>query len=365
MITKFSSAAIHCLLYNLPDMRVTFVLPAVDLSGGVRVASIYAEGLRRRGHRVHVVSVRKRRPTWKYAVRSWWNRQGWPRTARSPSHFDDLPLEHRRLGHTGPVTDADVPDADVVIGTWWETVRWVAALSPAKGVKVHFVQGYDAHGGTSAAIDAIYTLPIPKIVISKWLRDLVQNSFGQTPVAVIPNGVEIDRFYSPPRSKPTIPTIGMIYNPLRIKGADISILAYRLLERDAESSLEGYEPLPAPSTVAIAALRGVFLPCARPTSAGCLFRLRCLAIRLQARGVWVADSRSHGLPHSRHRDASRRRSRANRARRRGPRAGGGAGSHGAGDCERVLARRFRMAGPVGCRSHQCPRVDVGGCNPTL
>ncbi len=256
-------------------MRITFVLPVVNLSGGIRVLSIYADGLRRRGHQVFVVSVRLPRATWKDTIRSVLRGHGWPRgSAKAPSHFDGLPLEHRRLPHAGPVTDADVPDADVVIGTWWETVRWVAALSPARGAKAHFVQGYDSHGGRSAEIDATYALPIPKIVISNWLRDLLQTRFGRTPVAVIPNSVETDKFHAPPRGKQAVPTVGMIYALERIKGSDICIQAYELACKEVPNlhlkamgtyQLDAKLPLPASAEFVYGArdqkLRDVYAGC--------------------------------------------------------------------------------------------------------
>jgi glycosyltransferase involved in cell wall biosynthesis len=215
-------------------MRVTFVLPPADLSGGSRVASIHAEGLRRRGHHVVAVSVRTPRTTLRDAFRSVMKGKGLPAlwTSRSPSHFDDLEVEHRRLNHSGPVTDADVPEADVVIGTWWETVAWVAGLTPSRGVKVHFVQGYDIFGGPPETVDATYRLPIPKIVISEWLRNLLQTKFNQTPVALVPNSVETDKFFASPRGKQAVPTVGMIYSTDPNKGCATSIQAYERAARE-------------------------------------------------------------------------------------------------------------------------------------
>jgi glycosyltransferase involved in cell wall biosynthesis len=210
-------------------MRVTFVLPPVDLTGGSRVASIHAEGLRRRGHHVVAVSVCNPRPTLRDRFRSLAKGKGWPVwKPRGPSHFDELEVEHRRLDHAGPVTDADVPEADVVIGTWWETVTWVAGLSPSRGLKAHFVQGYDIFGGPPEEVDATYRLPFPKIVISEWLRNLLQTKFNQTPVAVVPNSVATDKFFAPPRGKQATPTVGMIYSTDPNKGCATSIKAYEL-----------------------------------------------------------------------------------------------------------------------------------------
>src|SRR5947208_1742540 len=98
-------------------MRVTMILPAFNLSGGIRVFAIYADRLRRRGHQVYAVAPREPSPTLWRAAKSFLRGRGWPRApGKLPSHFDGLGVEHRLLDHPGPVTDADVPDADVVIG---------------------------------------------------------------------------------------------------------------------------------------------------------------------------------------------------------------------------------------------------------
>src|SRR5262249_38289403 len=103
-------------------MRISFVLPCFDLTGGNRVVSIYAEAVRRRGHEVLAVAPQPRRPTWRQIARSLLRGRGWPaRHVAGPSHFDRLDVPHRTLAHAGPVTDADLPDADVVVATWWET----------------------------------------------------------------------------------------------------------------------------------------------------------------------------------------------------------------------------------------------------
>src|SRR5436305_751216 len=125
-----------------PPMRITFVLPCFNLSGGVRVAAVYAERLRRRGHRVVAVAPQDTPPTWRQALRTLWREWHWPAATREPSHFDRLAVEHRLLPHPPPVTEADVPDADVIVASWWEDVDCLARMSDAKGVKIHFAQGY-------------------------------------------------------------------------------------------------------------------------------------------------------------------------------------------------------------------------------
>src|SRR5437660_4076627 len=161
-------------------MRITFVLPCFDLTGGNRVVSIYAEALRRRGHEVLAVAPAPRRATWREIVRSLLKGNGLPaQPASGPSHFDGLGVPHIKLSHPGPVTDTDLPEADVVVATWWETAEWVARLSPSRGAKVHFMQDYEVWGGPRERVDATCRLPLTRIVIAGWVRDLLRERFGQ------------------------------------------------------------------------------------------------------------------------------------------------------------------------------------------
>lgn len=237
------------------NVRITFVLPQLDLSGGIRVISIYADQLRRKGHQVAAVSVRRPRPSLRDVARSILKKRRWPDfRPYHPSHMDNLAIDLCRLNHSGPVTDADVPDADVVIGTWWETVRWVEKLSPSKGAKVHFVQGYDIYGGVPEEVDATYQLPIPKIVISGWMRDLITEKFNQAPAAIVHNSVDTAQFFAPPRGKQSVPTVGMIYATEFIKGADVAIHACELARQQvpglkivAMGNYQILDTLPLPS----------------------------------------------------------------------------------------------------------------------
>jgi glycosyltransferase involved in cell wall biosynthesis len=208
-------------------MRITFVLPPLNMSGGIRVLACHAEQLRRRGHHVRVVTVPAPRPTWREILGSLLRGRGWPKAEEvGPSHFDGLAVERRVLDHPGPVTDADLPDADAVIATWWETARWVAALSPSKGAKAHFMQGYETFAGAAGEVEAAYRLPMPKIVVSRWLQEVLERQLGQTPAAVVPNSVDLEQFHAPPRGKQAAPTVGLIYSPDRVKGTDIVLKAY-------------------------------------------------------------------------------------------------------------------------------------------
>jgi len=208
-------------------MKITFVIPTVSLAGGVRAVAIYAERLQKRGHEVFLVSVPKPQPSLVEQMNSLFRGRGLiDIRKKEPSHFDNVNVPLQVIDRCRPITDADVPDADVVIATWWETAEWVWCLSPAKGVKVHYMQDYEVWGGTLERVDATCRLPMPKILIAGWVRDLLEKRFNQTPLALIPCSVETEKFYAPPRSKQPIPKVGLTYTTFYNKGCDISIQAY-------------------------------------------------------------------------------------------------------------------------------------------
>lgn len=211
-------------------MRITIVLPEANLSGGIRVAAIYADRLRKRGHQVVVVYPEQRQPRLGRKVRSWLKGNGWPRTLPDgPSHLDTGEYERRVLRPWRPVTDIDVPDADIVIATWWETAEWVAGLSPTKGAKVYFIQGYEIFTGHQVErLKATWFLPMHKVVVSSWLEEVARSKFGDDRACVVPNSVDLEQFNAPPRSKRSIPRVGMVYSGGGLKGCDISLKAYSL-----------------------------------------------------------------------------------------------------------------------------------------
>jgi glycosyltransferase involved in cell wall biosynthesis len=209
-------------------MRVTFVLPQATLAGGIRVCAIYAEYLRSRGHKVFVISTPETDFTPREKVKNWLLGRSTRRPALGPSHFDQVRVEHRVLDQYRPVTDKDVPDADVVVATWWETAEWVAELSPRKGKKVHLIQ----HDETQISfqpierVEATWRLPLNRVAVAQWLVELGAERYGVPGVELIANGVDLKLFNAPPRDKQLVPTVGLMYSKANFKGLDIALEAY-------------------------------------------------------------------------------------------------------------------------------------------
>jgi len=218
---------------EIKSVRITFVLPVVSLSGGNKVIAIYARELARKGHTVRIVSPPPKQTPFKQKVRSWAKGSGWPRdTKYTRSHLDGSELDHRLLDRWRPIVDDDVPDADIVIATWWETAEWVNALSPKKGAKVYFVQGHEVFPHLPIArCRATYRLPLHKIVVARWLKELMLEEYGDGVVDLVPNSVDKAQFYSAPRLQQRVPTVGFLYSGVWIKGLDVTLTALKIVRQ--------------------------------------------------------------------------------------------------------------------------------------
>lgn len=269
-------------------MRINFVLPDANLGGGTRVIAMYAEHLRRRGHAVLVVSTPPKPRPLAQKLRHLYRRGEWPRRpGRRASHLDGLPVGHRVLERWRPVEDRDLPDADVVVATWWETADWVDRLAPSKGAKAYFIQQYEANfGNPRDLVDRTWRLPMHKIVCARWLADLAHDRFDDPHASVSVNGIDLDLFHAPPRGKQRRPTVGMLYSALPSKGCDVALAALGEVSRRVPGlRLRAFGPVPPAPWLPLP-------PFADYTECPAQDRLRAIYAECD---VWLCASRSEGF----------------------------------------------------------------------
>jgi glycosyltransferase involved in cell wall biosynthesis len=173
-------------------VRVAILCPHLRIAGGVRAIVTYADRLARRGHAVTVVVPGRR---------TWW---GGVRAGEHPGWIGDVRFDIRWVARW----DADdLPDGDVLVATAWRSAPVVAAAPHRAGAKVYLVQHYESlYHGNAETVDATYRLPLAKIVISTWLRDVMRERFGSdaevlvTPVdPALFHRVDVPRAPGPPR----------------------------------------------------------------------------------------------------------------------------------------------------------------------
>jgi glycosyltransferase involved in cell wall biosynthesis len=211
-------------------MNITFVLPDPSYSGGTRVVAIYARELRLRGHQVNVV-VTPRKPlpfVWRFKSLI----RGRIKEAKSvlkPSYLDDYDVPQIRLNRWGPIKPKDIPDADVVVATWWESSFWVRDLPESKGQKIYFMQDYGAKDQEIEQLKPTWELGIPMITISRWLQDLVLSHCPGADIQIVRNGIETVRFHAGNRAMPESPVVGTMYR--KRKGWSLAVEAFELARR--------------------------------------------------------------------------------------------------------------------------------------
>ena len=92
-------------------MRITFLIPNLNLSGGARVVAIYADWLARQGHDVTVVAGRPGSPGLIRKFRSFIRSGTWPRLGGDPTYFFGSHATLAEVAVSGPITDPTFPMA--------------------------------------------------------------------------------------------------------------------------------------------------------------------------------------------------------------------------------------------------------------
>jgi glycosyltransferase involved in cell wall biosynthesis len=163
-------------------VKITFLAPHVRIAGGVRAILTYADRLAGRGHDVTVVVSAK--GSWRAAWRNV-RRQG-------PGWIPGFRAGVRWEAAWDP---ARLPAADALIATAWQSADAAARAPASAGRKFYFVQHYESlYHGDPVRVDASYALPLEKIVISTWLKDIMRERFGSAAEVLI-TPVDRDLFH--------------------------------------------------------------------------------------------------------------------------------------------------------------------------
>lgn len=130
-----------------------FVLPATSLHGGNRLVFELADGLLARGYNTQVVS---------------------PEPA-PPWHTFETPYEQVNIYQLGAL-----PRVDIAIGTFFPTVG--PAATSGAGRVFHLCQGFEGvhreYAPILGEIDAVYRLPVTKLLVSKHLIPVLEERYG-------------------------------------------------------------------------------------------------------------------------------------------------------------------------------------------
>lgn len=230
-------------------MRITFLSPRSNLSGGLRVIAVYAGMLHARGHEVTIVTPAKARLSRQQRLRALLRGQV-SAPAETAGHFEGLGVPVIEGRRSDFLFDAgDIPDGDAVVATWWETAFAAAALPPEKGRGFYFVQGHEVFDFLPWQISrATYYLPLRQIAVSQWLSRMLADTYGLPAPPVVPNAIDHASFATPGRNRNASPVVGFVYSQGALKGAGEAIAALHHLRArypDLGIVVFGAEPLAA------------------------------------------------------------------------------------------------------------------------
>jgi L-malate glycosyltransferase len=202
-------------------MQVTFVLPLYlnYPAGGFRVVYEYANCLYNRGHQVTLIHPRQVEPAngtiEKVKSHLWPLRMHWRDRTLVPWFGLRSGI---RVELVTDLREKNIPNADVVIATGYNTAFWVDRYAAEKGRKFYLIQHYETWDGDEEVVNRTWKLPLHKIVISKWLWQIAKDFGEAARTTYIPNGMDFTQFrVTVPFAKRPL-RVGMLAHPFEWKG---------------------------------------------------------------------------------------------------------------------------------------------------
>ncbi len=248
----------------MKQRTITFILPFVNLTGGIKLIFEHVNRLAERGHKVRIIYPGKLFHDQNFAITTsdWrWHLLEAPLRQFKYWLFVQLlhktdanwfPLDRRiELRRTPDLSARYIPPSDLIVSVAPQTVHWVASYPPAKGQKVQFALDYEVWALPTPFVDSTFQYKdIPIITIGDWQKRLFKEKFGRVVDAVIPAGVDTRRFR--PASKPRTLKAGqpvrvlMVYHHHSYKGIADGLAAIELVKEAGypiETVMFGAHPL--------------------------------------------------------------------------------------------------------------------------
>jgi glycosyltransferase involved in cell wall biosynthesis len=220
-------------------VKITFLLPGSSHApiGGFKVIYEYANGLVRAGHDITVVSpafLDPGAPLHHLAYQSLRYLQRSVDKSYTPTRW--FALDPRvKVAFVPTLAESNIPDADVLVASAWQTAEYAARCAPEKGRKFYLIHDYEhyrvAAPDVKKRICATFHAGFLHIVTSPAGEEMVTEC-GARVDATIANGLDLDRYRllfdidSPERT-----LLGFPYRREPFKGTADAIAALDLVRR--------------------------------------------------------------------------------------------------------------------------------------
>ena len=136
------------------------------------------------------------------------------------------------LQHVETLDERHVPDADVLVATFWPTASVAQRLAGHRGQPCYLIQHYEEWAGTKDDVDASWRAPMPKIFVSKWLRDRALDiGLEDHGVHHAPNAIDHEVFRTTTPIEGRDKHVAMLYSQAEWKGAADGLAALESARR--------------------------------------------------------------------------------------------------------------------------------------
>lgn len=216
-------------------MIITFLFPghAHTPRGGNKMVYEYANRLVEDGHEVHIVYAgsiffSQKKLLYKlsgcyrfieryikgYTCRNWFN-------------LSEKVKEHWTLS----LNERHVPKSDIYVCTTPYSAMYLNDYNIGNDRKLYFIQDYECWGNvTDAVLRNTYHFPFRKIVVSRWLQNIILEE--NSSCNLVPNGFDLSIF----RTTKTIESrnkyqVSMVYSPIARKGCEYGIEAISIAKK--------------------------------------------------------------------------------------------------------------------------------------
>lgn len=182
-------------------MKISFILPGGGRSGGVGCTVSSANGLRAKSHDVRLLVYSpqiKFRAKLSDSFRKIFYRQG----------LDWLEFFNGPVYRFQDIKDCSFKEGEIVIASGWLAAKKMQEIKNSDIIKVHYIRGIGLD--TPEKMKDVWGENVPKIATGSYLIDYFKKNLNQEIEAIIPDGIDVDRYY------PSVPSgqrvgIGTIY----------------------------------------------------------------------------------------------------------------------------------------------------------
>lgn len=230
-------------------MKITFIIPALGLGGGTKIVFEYANHLVDKGHDVSIIypllgkdygfkfyNIKK---IIHYVI-------GILIKLKQGNSVDWFNLK-ANLIRVLTLKEKYIPNADIIVATWWETAYLINKYNKNKGSKFYLIQGYEIFGGPPEKVHQSYELNLHKIVIAKWLYEKLTELGVSKNLEYIPNGIDFSKYKLINDIKNRPKRVAMLYHEASHKGSLDGIKSLIIAKKeypDLQAVLFGVFPRP-------------------------------------------------------------------------------------------------------------------------